>query len=308
MKQNKLQIELWEECNAKCPFCYASRYGVKTQDKRQHIIDSIALLDELDVCEVSLIGGEFFDGQIPPDLCEDFIRLIDKLNAMLNSGKLNSVLISTNLMHLCDRTDCLKLDDVLSRFSDLKKIHVCSSYDVEGRFKSEEIKQKWLEEVDRLKAEYPDLRLVVNIIATRAFTRAIKDGFNLNFLLNKFDWMCITVPSTSISTDFDSEFENKEKFERDTGLAFFPTRSEFLEILPILHEQVGDKVIKAMFDRQYHANLVAYWHDDELLLYPFNGDNRFGDRYTFNLNNGYLDNNEISMLEDTQDYCESAGI
>lgn len=308
MKRNKLQIELWEECNARCPFCYASRYGIKTQDKRQHILDSIALLDDIDVEEVSLIGGEFFDGQIPPDLCEDFIRLIDKLNDMLKSNKLKNVLISTNCQHLCDRTDCLKLDDVLTRFSDLSKVHVCTSYDIEGRFRDESIKTKWLEEVARLKQEYPDLRLVVNIIATRAFTQAIKAGFDLNFLKERFDWLCITVPSTSISTDFDSEFENKEKFERETGLAFFPTRSEFLEILPILHEQIGDQAMKAMFDRNYHANLIAYWHDDDFILYPFNGDNRFGDRYTFSFNNGYIDNNEVSMLEDVQDYCESAGI
>ena len=68
-KKHSFQVELWEECDNRCQFCYLAQEGFKTLDNRklEALNDLKNKLDNFDFDtynNISLIGGEFFQGQL----------------------------------------------------------------------------------------------------------------------------------------------------------------------------------------------------------------------------------------------------
>jgi hypothetical protein len=92
--------------------------------------------DEFDT--VSLVGGEFFDGQIV-GLEEEWMQLVDAVN------KRHFV----DVWLMCTLTN--ELPDMFWRTIDSLHAAVYTSYDVRGRFKSDAQRDRWFENVESLK-------------------------------------------------------------------------------------------------------------------------------------------------------------
>ena len=122
------QFCLWTNCNNKCDFCYLK--NVKLQNVSEKL-SAIAYVKEYvqnntDFNTIGLIGGEFFQGQLYGCKTE----FLDLIKTIADSENIKQVWISASLMNR--KQDSLrKVMDLLH----LKELYICTSYDIEGRFK-----------------------------------------------------------------------------------------------------------------------------------------------------------------------------
>ena len=127
-----IQIRLWEDCNNNCSFCSlgVQKGHLLLESKISRIKKLIDVSDDT----ISLIGGEFFEGQLFG--CENiWLKTISKLSC-------NRLFISANLIHqqyLLKETLAIRPDILL-----------CTSYDTVGRFHTNSLRLNWLERVGNL--------------------------------------------------------------------------------------------------------------------------------------------------------------
>lgn len=127
-----IQIRLWTDCYNNCSFCsvgYKSITSIK--DKKERIIKVSTLQDS----KISIIGGEFFEGQLK-GVEEEWLSMVKNIGC-------NELFITANLIN-----EQYLLKETLKVRPD---ILICTSYDTVGRFKSEEQKYIWLDRVNSLK-------------------------------------------------------------------------------------------------------------------------------------------------------------
>lgn len=304
MDLKRLELRISNECSSRCSFCYLQTYNnCSCGSTIEHIRRATKIVEENDFTELTISGGDIFDLSCYSTEIESVLsNLFDAILNKMNNGELNKLILETSLMHKAP-FDFFNIRRVLDK-ADLSKVIVRTSYDTEGRF-TEESLQAWTNEVVALSSEYGSLQKQCNIIMTQAFIDSIKSGFNLKELkdigISEFKFL---VPTCGYdSSDWDSDFCRKEDWNEELGLNFFPKRASFINILPVLNEQLGDEAILKMFAREDYPDNLIYWIEDTECWYPFNSDAAFNDFIgTADVDNGYIDSNE-PMRNDVIRYC-----
>jgi hypothetical protein len=273
-KENKktLQWELWQSCNNNCAFCYLGKGKACTSKERKlkSLIDLRETLDKLDYNvynKVSLIGGEFFQGQMSDkDVNDAYFSVIDKLCELYSSGLIDSVWILASLM-IGDQKDLYK---TLRLFADAgfseentnneSAVWVCTSWDDLGRFHNEKQKQNWKFHIKNIKKEFPWVKLNTAMILTQGFCEKYLDGsFSPSDFAREYD----TVLCFAQTRIFDMEYEEDELREKvsrlqdgadvdqfltklkgdreaSLGFRFYPDRKTFRKFLVKLAKQDPD--------------------------------------------------------------------
>jgi len=196
---------LWGNCTNKCDFCWQCKINdqsiyLNEEEMISCIKETFLKLDEInDGDDVLLVGGEIL-APYYPKVNEYLHQLIDKCTKMISSDKIRYLYINTNLIYK-DRTNLEYLFNAIKGYED--RLKFTSSYDIYGRFKSEESKQIFFDNLLFIKENYPEINTVVNCIITKQL----------------------------VESDFDEE-EFKEKY----GVKYI----NFLPYIPVLDDHSMD--------------------------------------------------------------------
>ena len=164
-----MQIRLWTDCYNNCSFCSVSNKSItKIEDKRERIIK----ISELKDSKVSLIGGEFFEGQLK-GVEEEWLSMVKNIGC-------NELFITANLIN----EQYLLMETLEAR----PDILICTSYDTIGRFKTKEQKYTWLERVNSLPNVFCTI-IPTQDIFTDSFIDKIQCGINLCEPHLGVDWL-----------------------------------------------------------------------------------------------------------------------
>lgn len=174
-----IQFELWHECNNLCKFCFLGTENRITpiDTKIKSLKDAINNASKFKGDIISLIGGEFFQGQLNSqevhDLFYDFISLI--INKLNNKEIQESWVTAT----LTDKTpkDLIEfLNYVKKNWNGSGRLFLCTSYDTIGRFHTEEKRLNWEENMYLIRKIDPRIELNTTFI----LTNDLMEKFNNN--------------------------------------------------------------------------------------------------------------------------------
>lgn len=256
-----IQFVLWNECRTGCLFCL-NRYQ-KPIDKLKVIsfvkqkLNTDEVKDEIDF---GLMGGEFFDNQLDnKTVKQEFYELFPIIKQRIDEKRIGRLLITTALIfdrnkQLVDFLEYLKSLDLI------KYTVLCTSYDTIYRFRNENAKKIWDDNMKFLKVEYPDLRLHTEIIVTKNFIEAVLNG---GFDIVKFKKYYHT------AVDYIDPMADKVYFPKERVIKelpeFFPTENLFLQFLQYVYENdlVDWSTFLQMNVRANHSYAVC---DGEILL------------------------------------------
>lgn len=248
-----LQFELWQNCNNGCKFCYLNGSRIISSPEKQvqdiEKVRSIINSEKLnDYNSIGLIGGEFFQGQLSdPEVKKHWLLLINDMAKYLREGKLKECWITASLMS-SDLTDLYETFDI---FPKDKKILISTSYDEEGRFKSEEQRQIWLNNLRLVHERYPQAMVHAQVIVTQSFLdKVLKDDTIIREIL-KYSGLDFKLPGLfrkdytklnvlNAKTYHDTLLRTKDQFPKGF---FIEHRKDFLKFVKKLTEIFGsDKI------------------------------------------------------------------
>lgn len=256
-----IQFVLWNECRTGCLFCL-NRYQ-KPIDKLKVIsfvkqkLNTDEVKNEIDF---GLMGGEFFDNQLDnKTVKQEFYELFPIIKQRIDEKRIGRLLITTALIfdrnkQLVDFLEYLKSLDLI------KYTVLCTSYDTIYRFRNENAKKIWDDNMKFLKTEYPDLRLHTEIIVTKNFIEAVLNG---GFDIVKFKKYYHT------AVDYIDPMADKVYFPKERVIKelpeFFPSENLFLQFLQYVYENdlVDWSTFLQMNVRANHSYAVC---DGEILL------------------------------------------
>ena len=216
-----VQFEFWKDCSQGCRFCCnKGQPKINKQESIQYIMDILNSEEIKEYNEVGFIGGEFFNGEIK-EVREEFYKVFEKVSS-LNFDKIyiTATLIYDINMWLIPFLNYLKELNILN------KVMICSSFDTMYRFKSQEEKELWKDNMKLLKQLFPEIMLHTEIILSEAFMESvINDEFNIENFRGYFEsGLDFIEPSSGLF------YKDKEDASRIMP-KFFPKKSTFLKFL-----------------------------------------------------------------------------
>lgn len=259
-----LQFELWKDCSNNCSFCWNRdliHLLTSKEKKIEHINYVLSKLEE-DISEydvVSIIGGEFFEGQIKDlKVKEAFIKLIYKFVELLKSNKIEQVFIMLSLMKE-DESDLDEIINIFKKENVLHKVLWCTSYDEEGRFHTEQQRQIWYNNIEKYSQ---NIRIHVEMIMTEPMIQAIiTERVNLEYF-----W------SYNVSVDFirprvHTSINHIDKTKEETSKIvpfIYPKRNTFLQFLSYLQKKYPFK-LKDLYDMEIRAFDVVLVSENRIM-------------------------------------------
>lgn len=224
-----IQFELWKECKQNCKFC--CNKGQKPVDKSKscmYVLDVLKKLNPNEVDIIGLIGGELFNGEMKH--CMNAFFLILKRIQELNPKK---IYLATSLIYNIEDylVPILKAMDKVLKILD--KVVICTSWDIQYRFKTPIERHLWFKNMFYLNKHFPQVELHTEIILTQYFIDLVlEDKLDLNIFKDTF--------STSI--DFiepSSGLYYTDKYECQKDIpGFFPTKSSFIKFLAKMKNKI----------------------------------------------------------------------
>lgn len=179
--RKSFQWELWQCCNNLCSFCFIGENKNNTDKERmlKSLDDLKVALKNLDYSKynnVSIIGGEFFQGQLnDADVNESFYDLVNTLASLYVNKKIGSIWVSATLT-IGNQADLYKMLDMFEQGGVEPKpnygcsgLWICTSWDAQGRFKTEDRKQNWEHHMRNLSLRYPWVKKNTTVILTQKF-------------------------------------------------------------------------------------------------------------------------------------------
>ena len=137
-----ISFNIWTECDNGCTFCFDNDCKEHlTLEQKKDRINTVTyqVKNNLNPCykRLNTLGGELYQGQLKG--CEEeWLSFIDALN----NSTITQYIINTNLigdLYFLDETiKALKIDFIIG-----------TSYDSKGRFKSEQQKKSWFDNVNK---------------------------------------------------------------------------------------------------------------------------------------------------------------
>lgn len=248
-----LQFELWQNCNNGCKFCYLNGSRVISSPEKQikdiEKVRSIINSDKLkNYNSIGLIGGEFFQGQLDnPEVKKHWLLLMKDMANYLEKGILKECWITASLMS----DDLSDLYESFDLFPKDKKILISTSYDEKGRFKSEEQKQVWLNNIKLVHERYPQAMVHTQIIVTQSFLDRVLADDSIIKEIMKYSGVDFKLPGL-MRKDYDKLGQLNEKTYHDKLLEtkdqfpegfFIERRNDFLKFMKKMVELFGkDKI------------------------------------------------------------------
>ena len=257
------QWELWRCCNNLCDFCYLGKDNRHTDKERQlkSLEDLIYNLEHLDYSiynNISLIGGEFFQGQLADkDVYDQFFKMIDKLVELYVDKKIGSIWITATLT-LGDQADLYKTLEIFEKKGVLplpeygaSGVWICTSWDPQGRFKTKHHLENWEFHMNNIKKRFPWVKRNTTIILQQKFCEMyLNNEFVPKEFMKKFDTSLFYKQPGSyeiegietrkaqdsangIESDDPDELlaEAKHALNDRMGFQFFPDRRTFRKFL-----------------------------------------------------------------------------
>lgn len=264
-KNRFLQYELWKDCCIGCSFCLNK--GQPDIDKIDSLNFVLEKLDDPEVDnfnEVGFIGGEFFNREISnEEVRKLFYKLFEKCAEKVQARKLDKIYITTALIY--DREKYLiPFLNYLRELKILDKVLLCTSYDVEYRFHTEQRENLWKDNMLFLSESYPELKKHTETILTQSFINAVlEDKFSISDFCEKYKTRIDYIEPAS-----GFFYHNKLDCAKDMP-NFFPTKSSFIKFLKkvaIDKKEIDLKTFLSMeirSEKLYYADLgVRYISDN----------------------------------------------
>ena len=278
------QWELWQSCNNLCKFCYLGNGNRHTAKSRQlaSLASLKANLRNLDYSKyntISIIGGEFFQGQLQdPEVNESFFDLINILCSLYKNKKIGCIWFTATLA-TGNQDDLYKMLDKLDEsgvrpvpdYPYSSGVVLCTSWDVEGRFPSENNKKNWEFHMDKIKESYPWVSRNTSIVLSDKFCDMyLQNEFTPQEFAKRFSTsLAFTHPKIFAldtkksyrekvlkingNAQETNEFLNsiKAKDKESIGFNFYPTRNKFRRFLIKFAKQDPQ-----LFDRLFNVDLM----------------------------------------------------
>lgn len=188
MGRRSFQWELWAMCNNLCKYCYLGTANRSTNKERQlkSLSDCYRAVCNLDFNiynNISIIGGEFFQGQLDdPEVHDEFMKLMRKCCELYSSKKIGSIWV-TCTMTLGDQKHLYEMLDMFEEYECYPKpqygasgLWLCTSWDAEGRFHTEDHRKNWEYHMKNIHEKYPWVKFNTTIILMQKLLEMYIDG------------------------------------------------------------------------------------------------------------------------------------
>ncbi len=284
LDRKSFQWELWHFCNSLCKFCYLGKENRLHNKERQitSIIDLGKAVDKLDYTKynnISIIGGEFFQGQLDDkEIHDNFFEVIKKIFKKYLDKKIGSIWITCTLTigdqkHLYE---LLEIADQMEVFPNKKYgssgLWLCTSWDSAGRFHNNNMENNWKFHMKNIKSKYPWVKFNTTIILQQDFIeKYINDEFSPKKFMEEYKTTIFYkqpgVPSKICSQNNDENKFNvfskelsdiwlaeKQKYNDEIfGYEFFPKRKTFLKFLSKYYAE-DKETYDRLFNIEYRAD------------------------------------------------------
>lgn len=250
---------LWNNCGNNCTFCHQRAHERKIDDK---ILIPEQQIESLKECQrfldsdkfekgnhILLVGGEIFDIiniNVKKELRWLFISIVLKME----SNEIDLFYINTNLLYnnldlLCDFLDLLKNKKLLNR------LKFTTSYDIKGRFTSDERELLFYHNLKYITDTYPEVHIIVNTVLTNeACKRICEDKFGANYLLKYL------------------KDQGKEKFTVKDWIDYFKVDINTIPYIKLPYDKAPEMPTKKeVFDTLLHIDTII---PDYLKQYTIN--------------------------------------
>ena len=215
----RFEISLWDNCKNGCSFCWTHNSPkankVRLEQRLEAIEKAKSIIEEATPNDDILItGGEIFDtSQDDEELNIAIVSLLEKLILSILFNKIHHLFIITNLINSNERLIdyLLQLIKPLSQ-NNIQKIHITTSYDVVGRFKSDEAKSEFFTHLKKFSSILPKQNIVVNTILTKTACKQISSDV-LDIYKNQYEYNCTWEMIPFVSNIEEETPTKKEVFD-----------------------------------------------------------------------------------------------
>lgn len=292
-ERKSFQWQVWPYCNNLCKFCFLGETNREYIKERQHqsLNDLNKTIDNLDFTKynnISLIGGEFFSEQLSdPETYNLFFDTIRKIFKLYADKKIGSIWITCtltqggqkDLYHLLDLANEYKIRPIEGYES--SGLWLCTSWDITGRFHTEELKKNWEYHILNIKDKYPWIKFNTTIILQKSFIELyLNNQFKPEEFCKKYhtsifymqpclvgitDMMLKNEKGELLTNKEFSEYWLQLKQDFNKKYEFFPERAEFIKFLTKYYNEDKQSFMK-LFNIRYrsdeiHLNINSEEHD-----------------------------------------------
>lgn len=177
---------LWANCSNNCTFCHQRdilKHNILTDNEKSKSIkaclDYIKSENFVKGSHIMICGGELFDN---PKDCKKLQYLFTNIAELVLSNHIDIIYLNTNLIYK-DLSSLIKCLNILNKNNILSHVHFTTSFDLKGRFKSQEALELFDSNFKYIRNEFLDLNCITNIIMTNTTCQAI---LNKSFSLKSF--------------------------------------------------------------------------------------------------------------------------
>lgn len=247
-------VELWEECNNFCEFCFIDYLNKSTPDtlKLQNIKNAQEILDKNERLNAfGLIGGEFFQGQLnSPAIRSEFFKLCEQIFIQINMGIIKDFWCYCTLT-LGDQKDLYYLIRLFDNIVKDKISHtfwILTSYDTFGRFNSPGKFENWDKHMLNLQ-KYSFIKFNTTCIMSQDFcNKYLKDQLDLREIEHKYKTTLFLKQPAQTRCGYKEDLIKKCPW-------FFPKRQTFLSFLKKL-KKTDKNIFDNVLDISRRADLV----------------------------------------------------
>lgn len=244
MKHNRIQFELWSDCNNRCNFCYLNNTITLENEKLKNLqfaIDNTPKYIEEGYNEFSIIGGELFQGQISETIRGKFFEYIQLIDKCFKENKITQFQINCTLTSSI-QTDLFETLEILKNHQD--KVWIATSYDTIGRFHNTQTENNWKDNILKIKKLYNKIHINTNMIVTGdMIDKVINNNFDIIKFSQDFNTDISFTPPAVKRIDenilVNQYMDEKIKLQNEIP-NFFPTREDFIKFLTYLHSHKFD--------------------------------------------------------------------
>lgn len=222
MMSKFIQFELWKDCKQGCKFCCnKGQLPVDKSESCKYILEKLNTLEAGEYDYIGLIGGEFFNGEYKDH--KDLFYQIVRKSIELSPKKL---FITTSLIFNIGKYLIPFLKWVESELKAIDKVVLCTSWDAEYRFHTQEQRMTWNKNMLWLPNRFKGLELHVEMILTQHLIDLINDkGLNLDVFKRVFRCSIDFIePSSGLY------YTDKYECQKDIP-GFFPTKASFVKFV-----------------------------------------------------------------------------
>ena len=172
---------VWDNCNNNCQFCWQrEKPRLYNHNMRSSILNDVIEFIKSDRfvkgSHILVCGGEIFDKPTDFQILSTFFSVIIQF---MKQGIIDLLYINTNLIYI-NINGVYDLLEQLKEAGLIERIRFTTSYDIEGRFKSERDRSIMLTNLETIGQKYPNMYIVANTILTKPACEAILTGkFNI---------------------------------------------------------------------------------------------------------------------------------